>query len=227
MSGIFIAGTGTDVGKTYITGQLIKLLRDAGEQAGYYKPVLSGAENRDGRRVPGDAEYVVKTAGLPGKPEDYVSYCLEFAASPHLSARMEQEEIGLEKILEDFREKCKEFDWLTVEGCGGLYCPLWEDDGRELLLTDVIQAMKLPVCLVADAGLGTLNHIMLTAESMAAKGIVLKAVILNRFVKGDPICRENQRWLSNHLRVPVIPCGENGVPQTGADEWKNLYSSWK
>ena len=73
--GIFVAGTGTDVGKTYVSALLVKSLRERGVNAGYFKPALSGAVREGERLVPGDAQMVCECAGLPGDPADYVAYC--------------------------------------------------------------------------------------------------------------------------------------------------------
>ena len=86
--GIFITGTGTDVGKTYTTALLLKKMRET-VNAGYYKAALSGAEIIDGKRMAGDAYRVCKTAGIDGNPNDYVSYIYDEAVSPHLAARNE------------------------------------------------------------------------------------------------------------------------------------------
>ena len=100
--GIFVTATGTDVGKTYISALLVKNMRDSGYNCGYYKPALSGAEITNGRLIPGDCDYVVKTAGLNVQPEKCVSYMFKPAVSPHLAARIENNPIKLEKITSDF-----------------------------------------------------------------------------------------------------------------------------
>ncbi len=84
---IFVTATGTDVGKTYISGLLVKKMRDLNFNCGYYKPALSGAiRQEDGSLLPGDCDFVVRTSGLNVKPEDCVTYCFEEAVSPHLAA---------------------------------------------------------------------------------------------------------------------------------------------
>ena len=124
--GIFVTATGTDVGKTYVSGLLVKALRARGINAGYFKPALSGAEREGGRLVPGDARWVCRTAGLPGDPADYVAYLYEQAVSPHLAARLEGPPIELAAILERQRAVGERFAYLVAEGCGGLFCPLRE-----------------------------------------------------------------------------------------------------
>ena len=87
---IFITATGTDVGKTYISALLVKKLRELGYNCGYFKPALSGAEVRNGKLIPGDCNYVLKTAGIDANPMDYVSYVFKLAVSPHLASEIEK-----------------------------------------------------------------------------------------------------------------------------------------
>ena len=154
--GIFVTATGTDVGKTYVSGLLVKALRARGINAGYFKPALSGAEREGGRLVPGDARWVCRTAGLPGDPADYVAYLYEQAVSPHLAARLEGPPIELAAILERQRAVGERFAYLVAEGCGGLFCPLREGE-PPLLLADVAAAIGFDLLLVAPSGLGAIH----------------------------------------------------------------------
>ena len=84
---LFITGTGTDIGKTYVTGLIVKKLRDAGLNGGYYKAALSGAdEDENGNLLPGDALFVKEMAGIDEQTENLVSYIYKEAVSPHLAA---------------------------------------------------------------------------------------------------------------------------------------------
>ena len=100
--GYFVTATGTDVGKTFITGLLVKKWRDSGIDAGYYKAALSGAELRDGKWVAGDADYVKRIAKLPDSQEQLVSYVYKEAVSPHLAAQKEGNPVELSKVQTDF-----------------------------------------------------------------------------------------------------------------------------
>ena len=142
--GVFVTGTGTDVGKTYVSALLVKTLREQGRSAGYFKPALSGARRRDGALIPGDAEEVCRMSGLPGPPEQYVAYLYEQAVSPHLAARLEGPPITQERIMERFSQVAARFDYLVAEGCGGLFCPLCTE-GEQLLLGDVAAMLGLPL----------------------------------------------------------------------------------
>lgn len=102
---IFVTGTGTDVGKTYVTGLLVKKIRDAGLDGSYYKAALSGAEpDGQGNLVPGDAAWVKETAGLKDPLTDLVTYVYREAVSPHLAARINHRPVELETIREAFQK---------------------------------------------------------------------------------------------------------------------------
>ena len=106
---LFITGTGTDIGKTYVTGLIVKKMRDSGYNAGYYKAALSGAEpDAQGELQPGDALHVNEVAGLGETIPHLVSYVYREAVSPHLAARLNDQPIDLAKqhvILDDLVKK--------------------------------------------------------------------------------------------------------------------------
>ena len=114
--GIFVTGTGTDVGKTYVTALIVKKLADAGIHAGYYKAALSGAESIE----ESDAGYVKKIAGITQEDSSLLSYLYQNAVSPHLAARIEGNPVDTETVKADFDRVKKEFDYVTVEGSGGI-----------------------------------------------------------------------------------------------------------
>ena len=201
--GIFITATGTDVGKTYVSALIVKSMRENGFNCGYYKPALSGAEiTKDGKIIPGDADYVLKTAGIKVPPENYVSYIFKPAVSPHLAAEIENNPIKLEKIKTDFDRIKHEFEYLLVEGAGGIVCPFNIKEG--ILLPDVIKALNLDTLLVADAGLGTINSTVLSAEYAKYHGINIKGIILNNYDKTDIMHRDNKNQIENLTGIKVL-----------------------
>ncbi len=206
--GIFITATGTDVGKTYITALIIKKLREANINCGYYKAALSGAERRDAKLIAGDASYVYNIANIEGNPNDAVSYIFEQAVSPHLAAKLNNVEISMEKIKKDFSYIQKKYDYITSEGSGGIVCPI--SIGREkIMLEDIVKKLKLPSIVVADAGLGTINSTILTLQYMKEKSIPVKMLLLNNYDSEDVIHIENNRYLRDNLSIPVYTCGKN------------------
>ncbi len=201
--GIFITATGTDVGKTFISALIVKKIRQAGINCGYYKPVLSGAEIINGNLVPGDCAHVVKTAKLDGKPEDYASYIFKTAVSPHLAAQIEGISISKDKIKKDFENKKQNFEYLVVEGAGGIICPfnLKED---KMILPDIIKMLNLDVIVVASAELGSINSAVLTTEYLKQKGIKTQGIILNHYKENDLMQKDNKFQIENLTGIKVI-----------------------
>jgi dethiobiotin synthetase len=197
--GLFVTATGTDMGKTYITALLVRALRQAGLNAGYYKAALSGAETI----AESDAGYVNRTAGI-GQPQDtLLSYLYQNAVSPHLAARLEGNPPELEKIQADFCAVCARYDYVTVEGSGGIVCPLRWDEQEHLLLEQVIALLGLGTVVVADAGLGTINAVVLTVEYLRARNISVRGVILNRWA-GGTMQQDNAEMIEQLTQAPVI-----------------------
>ncbi len=200
---IFITATGTDVGKTYISALIVKKLRELGYNCGYFKPALSGAEIVDGQIIPGDCDYVLKQAGIEAPPKNYVSYIYKTAVSPHLASEIENNPIKIEKIKSDFERIKKEFDYVVVEGAGGIVCPfnLGED---KLMLPDVIKALGLDIIIVASASLGTINSTVLTAEYAKYHGINVKGIILNNYDERDLMQKDNKIQVEALTGIKVI-----------------------
>lgn len=211
--GIFITGTGTDIGKTYVTGLLIKTLRRAGFNAGYYKAAASGNERRpDGSIAAGDAAAVCRLSGLNDAPETLISYLYEAALSPHLAARLEGNPVTITRIMKDYAALANRFDYVAAEGSGGIVCPVRWDEDERLLLEDVIHALALPAVVVSDAGLGTINHTVLTVEYARARDIPIRGILLNRYTDSE-MTRDNRHMIEALTGVKVV-----GIVRPGADE---------
>ena len=138
---LFVTGTGTDVGKTYVTALLVKALHGAGKNAAYYKAAMSGNEaDASGALIPGDARFVQKTAGLSQPLNTMCPYVYKAAVSPHLAARQEGHPVEMAVVKEGFQRVCAAHDYVTVEGSGGILCPLrWDEE--KLWLEDVIRTL--------------------------------------------------------------------------------------
>ena len=204
---IFITGTGTDVGKTYVTALIVKKLRQAGKNAGYYKAAISGAEKgAAGGLLPGDALYVNEVAGIGETTENLVSYVYEEAVSPHLAAKLNRCPIDFDRVETAFRRAKEKYDYLTVEGSGGIICPLRWDETQHVILDDLVVRLRLGAIVVADAGLGTINAAVLTIEHLKLRHIPVAGVILNRYHPGDVMEEDNRRMITEITGVPVIAC---------------------
>lgn len=212
--GLFITATGTDVGKTFVTALLIKKLRQAGVNAGYYKAALSGAVRSGERLIPGDADYVKRIAGIETPLENMVSYIYETAVSPHLAAELEGNPVELEKVMADYRHVSSLHHCITVEGSGGILCPVRRNT---YMLEDLIKAMGLGIVIVAPAGLGTINDTILTIEYAKSREIPVKGVILNWFHAGDRMEEDNRSFIEAYTGIPVLACLKEGAEELDAE----------
>lgn len=222
---LFITGTGTDVGKTFVSGLILKKLKDDGQHAAYYKAAVSGNERDEkGRLIPGDALHVKNVSGIGQPISDMCPYIYEAAVSPHLASRLEGNPVRLDVVEREFYKLCRSYDYITMEGSGGILCPLCFDEAR-IQLEDVIKRLKLSCLLVADAGLGTINSVVLTVEYMRARGIPVKGIILNRFHPGNVMEEDNLRMCEYMTGVKVLCCVEEGSTELAMDAalLKSLY----
>lgn len=200
---IFVTATGTDVGKTYISALIVKKMRELGYNCGYFKPALSGAEIVNGKLVPGDCAYVLKTAKINAEPLNYVSYVFKTAVSPHLASEIEKNPINIEKIKSDFERIKKEYDFVVVEGAGGIICPFNLKE-QKLMLPDVIKSLGLDILVVASASLGTINSTVLTTEYAKQHNINVKGIILNNYDETDFMQIDNKKQVEALTDVKVV-----------------------
>ena len=202
--GIFITGTGTDIGKTYVTGLIVKKLRESGVNAAYYKAAMSGNERRaDGSLIPGDALQVKTMSGIGQPLEEMCPYVYEHAYSPHLASRIEGHPVEMAVVRDGYRAVCDKYDYVTVEGSGGILCPICFDEAR-IGLTDIIDEMELDCILVADAGLGTINSVVLTYEYMKNKNMNIKGMIFNHYIADNIMHEDNIRMCEYMTGLPTL-----------------------
>ena len=201
---LFIAGTATDVGKTFISALVVKCLRDAGLNAGYYKAAASGVElDETGKLIGGDPIYVNDFAEIGESAENLVSYIYAQPVSPHLAARINNCPIEFNVVERDFNRAKAKYDYLVVEGSGGVICPLRWDNESHFMLLDMVHAFNLPILLVADAGLGTINSTVLTVEYLRKNEFNINAIILNHFT-GEAMEADNLAMIEEMTNLPVI-----------------------
>lgn len=208
---IFITATGTDIGKTYVSALIVKSLRDAGLNCGYYKPVLSGVIEKDEKLIESDCNYVVKTANIPTSADDCVTYWWKEAVSPHLAAKRVGEEINIGKIKSDFKNKNEEYDYLLTEGAGGITCPLRLENEERYLLKDLIKELGTPIIIIADAGLGTINSTLLTVEYAKANNINIEGIILNNWNPNSFMQQDNLKQVEYLTGIKVVATVEKNA----------------
>lgn len=210
--GIFITGTDTDIGKTYVTALLVKTLREAGYDAGYYKAAISGADSV----AESDAGFVNRFAGIGESEDMLLSYLYKHAVSPHLAARMEGHPVEKEVILAGWARAAARYPYVTMEGSGGICCPIRHDEKAVYYLEDIVHWLHLPSLIVADAGLGTINHVVLTAFYMKAKQLPVKGVLLNNW-KGGVMEEDNVKMIEEMTGLPVLAKIRRGDAVIDAD----------
>ena len=214
--GIFITGTGTDVGKTYASALLVKVLREAGTKSAYYKAAVSGnCKDGNGKLIPGDAVWVKEHAGISQPLDTMVPYIYGQAVSPHLASRAEGNPVELPTVREGYHQLCRDYDYITMEGSGGILCPLCCENGKELWLEDVIKDLGLSCLVVADAGLGTINSTILTLEYLRMKHIPARGVVVNHFHPDNEMEQDNIKIIEKRGDVPVLACIPKGAREIG------------
>ena len=175
-SRLFVTGTDTGVGKSYVSALLV-----AGLEAAYWKPVQSGAD--------ADADWVRRVAGLPAERVLPETYRLRAPLSPHEAARREGVQIEMSRFVLPKRKR------LIVEGAGGVMVPL---DDRHLMV-DLMVDLGLPVLVVARSELGTINHTLLTLDQLRRRGCPLWGVVVN-----GPPNSANCQAIAHYGEVPVL-----------------------
>ncbi|NVN97902.1 MAG: dethiobiotin synthase [Geobacteraceae bacterium] len=174
--GIFITGTDTGVGKTVFSAALARLLKNRGVNVGVMKPVTSGCTERDGRLVSEDAELLAFGAGI-AVTADVAPYLLREPAAPSVAAEIDQVRIEFSRIMAAYHRLRDEYEYIIVEGAGGLMVPL----AGGLLVADLAKLLSLPLLVVARPDLGTVNHTVLTCFVARELGLKVKGTVINNF----------------------------------------------
>lgn len=200
MAGIFVTGTDTDVGKTIVTALLVDFYAKNGKNCIPFKPIQTGAIEKDGGLVAPDSEIYQAATSIEMK-ETY-GYALKKACSPHLAAEIENVTFDIETITEKAKRLENENDGIVIEGAGGLYVPI-NREGYHMI--DFMQVFNFPVVLVARAGLGTINHTLLSIEAMKNRNLPIAGVIFNHLSEDDPVIeKDNIDMVQRLTGVPVI-----------------------
>lgn len=192
-------GTGTDVGKTYVTALFIKALRKKGKDVGYYKAALSGADNIK----ESDAGYVNHIACIGQEESTLLSYLYKTPVSPHLAAKIEGNPPCMKRIKKDVQRVFQRYEYVVMEGSGGSVCPIRYDEEETIWLEDIIKEVDLPTVIVAEAGLGTINATVLTVEYLKQRRIEVKGIFLNRYT-GDRMQEDNKNMIEERTGLPVL-----------------------
>jgi dethiobiotin synthetase len=228
MSGFFITGTDTGVGKTLVAVALTRALVARGLRVAVMKPVAAGAiDTPEGPRND-DALELLGASNVAAPYEIVNPWLLSTPASPHLAARADGVTIAHGPIQAARRRLIADSDILVVEGAGGWLAPISATE----TMADVAEKLALPVILVVGMRLGCLNHALLTREAIRARGLRFAGWIANRMSSEMPLVDENIETLAQRFgKSPLgtIPAVTDDASNRGPTPWaieiaKNLVS---
>jgi len=198
LKSLFITGTDTDIGKTYITAGLAVTLRKSGMDVGVMKPFAAGRAQKKGYKS--EDIVILSRAAMVCDPEKLVNpQFFKIPASPYTAWKTLKTKPKISTILSSFKKLTKLHDMILVEGMGGIMTPIL----KNYYITNLIKAMKIPTVIVTRSKVGTVNHTIMTVKMCEKYKIPIKGIIINDFDKGYPI-RELKRDLENLTGVKVL-----------------------
>jgi dethiobiotin synthetase len=190
--GLFVTGTDTGVGKTFVTCALARKARAAGFRVFAFKPIETGCDG-----VGADQAALAEAAGDVARG----TYRLKMPAAPWVAARAEGVEIELDRITTELTAGPDQWDVFLVEAAGGWRVPLT----REHDTSELARRCGLPVLIVARAGLGTINHTLLTIEAVRRDGLEIGGVVLSARPEDDPaFAASNAQQIHERSGQPVL-----------------------
>ena len=198
--GIYIIGTDTEVGKTVVSAGLMHLLLAEKHLSAYFKPVASGAIVTNGVTEAIDAVFVRTASGFIEARENITPFVFKNEMAPHLASRLEQMPIDVDLIKDRLQYLKGRYEWIIAEGVGGLAVPL-NDEGY--MQYDLIRELGFSCLLVVRAGLGTINHTLLTMHFARSVGLKIKGIIINNSAR-SLLERDNVETIAKLAGVPAI-----------------------
>ena len=212
MNGLFVTGTDTDVGKTWVGTQLIQALILRGVNVVPRKPIESGWPELTENLPTTDTWKLAKAAGLSEQLDSICPNRFPAPLSPVRAARMVGRELSLNEIRDQCLTNTNENDFLYVEGAGGFYSPLVEDG----LNADLASKLSLPVVLVANNKLGCISQVLLCCEAMQRRQLDLRAIVLNQVNPDSQTeAMNNQQDIAEYVSQPVFSLhhGQDNLPE--------------
>jgi dethiobiotin synthetase len=204
IAGLFVTGTDTGVGKTYVAAMIARALRAAGCRVGVYKPAASGCRRERGKLVSDDAVALWEAAGRPGRLDRVCPQRFLAPLAPNLAAREEGKRLDPALLRRGLDYWCARAEVAVVEGAGGLMSPL----GDEEYVADLACEFGLPLLVVARNGLGTINQTLQTLIAAATfrEGLEIAGIVLNQPAPpgNDASLATNRRELSSRCVPPVL-----------------------
>ncbi len=199
MKSLFITGTDTDVGKTYVTAGLAVTLRKMGIDVGIMKPFAAGTPQKKGFKSE-DVEILSRAAQV-SDPEDLMNpQFFKMAASPYTASKNLKVKVRVKSVLSSFKKLSKLHSMLLVEGMGGIMTPIL----KNYFVTNLIKEMKIPAVIVTRTKIGTVNHTIMTCKMCEKYKIPIKGIIINNFDSDGYSVKTLKRDLQSLTDVPVL-----------------------
>jgi len=202
MRSVFVTGTDTDIGKTFVSAAIASALVRRGVNVGVMKPVATGGR-RHGQRLLCDDALVLKAACGVRDPLEIINpICFESPLAPNLAARVSRRPVELAQVWKAFRVLSSMHDCVIVEGAGGLMVPVLD----RYYVADLVQRLRLPLLIVTRPTLGTINHTMLTVMAARQYGLDILGLIINYHarIKAGVVEKLNPDALEQATNVPVL-----------------------
>jgi dethiobiotin synthetase len=198
--GLFVTGTDTGVGKTLVACALLHAYAARGLRVVGMKPVAAGAEERNGALINEDVEQLIAASNVQAPRALVNPYCLRLPIAPHIAAAIEKNPIKIKYLQECYDRLRALAQVVIVEGAGGFCVPLNAGETS----ADLAQRLALPVVLVVGMRLGCLNHALLTAEAIRARGLMLAGWVANQVDAAMPYADDNVVALQARLDAPLL-----------------------
>jgi len=199
MKSLFITGTDTDVGKTYVAAGLAVTLRKMGIDVGIMKPYAAGTPQKKGFKSE-DVEILSRAAQV-SDPEKIINpQFFEMAASPYTASKSLKVKVKVKSVLSSFKKLSNLHSMLLVEGMGGIMTPIL----KNYFVTDLIKDMKLPAVIVTRTRIGTVNHTIMTCKMCEKYKIPIKGIIINNFDSDGYKVKTLKRDLQSLTGVPIL-----------------------
>jgi dethiobiotin synthetase len=198
--GIFITGTDTGVGKTFVAASLAAFLRERGYKVGVMKPAETGCRETGGILVPQDALCLKEASGCAEPIDKICPYRFREPLAPSIAAERAGQKIDVDRLLATYSEIAAGHNVVLVEGAGGLMVPLLPS----YTYSDLACVLKLPLLVVAANKLGVINHLLLTVEHASCRGLVTLGYVLNRISGESSLAAETNREVL--LGLTGLPC---------------------
>jgi dethiobiotin synthetase len=198
--GFFVTGTDTEIGKTFVTAALTRALAARGLRVAAIKALASGQEFVDGRWVNEDVATLQAAQNIGLTDGEVCPLQFREACAPHIAARLEGRTIDAAPLLGALRATAARGDIALIEGVGGFRVPLagtWDT-------ADLAAELGLPIILVVGLRLGCINHALLTAEAIRARGLTLAAWVANTVDPHQPHVADNLAALQAGLKAPCL-----------------------